>query len=87
MPDKAQWDIEHLKQENQRQDERLAMHDKEIKALQSFQDSTVEKLITIFNTINDMKEDSKWMKRMFTSTLIGGIVTAVVSLLVWLIQM
>lgn len=86
MPDKAQWDIEQLKKENRRQDERLNVHDEEIKVLQSFRDSTVEKLITIFNTIEEMKEDSKWLKQMFTSTLVGGIATAVISLVIWLIQ-
>lgn len=86
MPEKTQWDIEHLQKENKRQNDQLAEHTREIRDLQSFRDSTVEKLITIFNTINDMKEDSRWMKRMFTSTLVGGIVTAVISLVIWLIQ-
>lgn len=87
MSEKTQWEVEYLQKENEQQNLDLKNHEKRLRNLESFKDSTVEKLITIFRTIDDMKEDSRWMKRMFTSTLVGGIVTAVISLIVWLIQM
>ncbi len=87
MSEKTQWEVEYLQKENEQQNVDLKNHEKRLRNLESFKDSTVEKLITIFRTIDDMKEDSRWMKRMFTSTLVGGIVTAVISLIVWFIQM
>jgi len=86
MSEKTQWEVEYLQKENEQQNADLKNHEKRLRNLESFKDSTVEKLITIFRTIDDMKEDSRWMKRMFTSTLVGGIVTAVISLIVWFIQ-
>ncbi|WP_405101394.1 hypothetical protein [Oceanobacillus sp. FSL H7-0719] len=86
MSDKLEWKIELLEKESKEQDETIKQNTKDIRDLQSFKDSTVEKLITIFTTINEIKEDSKWMKR----TVIGGLITAIIggiiSLIVWLIQ-
>ncbi|MBM7598068.1 uncharacterized coiled-coil DUF342 family protein [Virgibacillus halotolerans] len=86
MSDKTQWDIEHLQKKADQHEAKLNSHDKRLAALQSFKDSTVEKLLTIFKSIEEIKEESRWMKRSFTTALIGGIVTAVVSLVIWLIQ-
>jgi len=83
---KTQWELERLQRKTNRHEERLDKQDEELTEFRSFKDSTVEKLISIFNTIDEMKEDSKWMKRMFTTTLMGGIVTGIISLVIWLIQ-
>jgi len=85
MSDKMKWDIEQIKKDNEAQDRRLDEHDKQLSSFQSFKDSTVEKLITIFNSIDEMKAESKWMKKTFTTTLLGAIVTVITSILVWLI--
>lgn len=85
MPEKAQWEIEHLKKKADQHEIRLNKQDEKISVLQSFKYSTVEKLITIFNSIDEMKEDSRWMRKTFITTLVGGIVTVIGSLLVWLI--
>lgn len=86
MSEKIKWDVEHLKKENAQQRKRITNNESRIRTLESFKDSTVEKLITIFNTIEEIKEESRWLKRNFTNTLVGGIVSVVVALIIWLIQ-
>lgn len=84
--DKLKWDIEHLQKESKEQNKKIAEHSKEIRDLRSFKDSTVEKLVMILNTIEEMKENDRWLKRVFTSSLVTAIIGAVGSLIVWLIQ-
>lgn len=79
MSDKLEWEVEHLKKESKR-------YAKEMQEFRSFRDSTVEKLIIIFRMLEEIKEESRWLKRMFTSALVGGIATGVISLIVGLIK-
>lgn len=87
MPDeKTRWDVGHLQKENKQQNKTISEHDSRIRELESFRDSTIEKLITIFKSIDEIREESLWLRRVFTSSLIGGVITAAISLIVWLIQ-
>lgn len=83
---RTQWEIENLHKKTDRHEERLNQQDEKITAFQSFKDSTVEKLIMIFKSIDKIEEESRWMKRSFTNTLVGGIISIVVALVIWLIQ-
>ncbi|PAV30153.1 hypothetical protein CIL05_06715 [Virgibacillus profundi] len=82
---RTKWEIESLHKKTDKHEERLDEHDKRLTSFQSFKDSTVEKLITIFNSIEEMKEDSQWIRKTFTTTILGAIATVIASLLVWLI--
>lgn len=84
--DKLVWDVDKLKQEKEYQNSGLIEREKRIRKLESFKDSTVEKLITVFSMIEDIKENDKWIKRTFTAALITMVTGAIASILVWLIQ-
>lgn len=84
--DRLAWDVNNLKEESNQQAQNLLEQEARIRKLESFKDSTVEKLITIFNMIEDIKEGDKWIKRTFTAALVTMVTGAVASLLVWLIQ-
>lgn len=86
MPEeKIKWDIDHLKKENEAQNKIIDAHETRMREMESFKDSTVEKLITIFNSIDEIKKDSDWMRKTLTTAIIGVIATVIGSLLVWLI--
>jgi uncharacterized coiled-coil DUF342 family protein len=86
VSDKTQWELNRLNERTDKHEKRLDQHDEKLSSFQSFKDSTVEKLITIFKSIDEMKAESKWMKKTFTNTLLGAIVTVVTSIIIWLIQ-
>lgn len=79
MDDKTKWEVERLK-------EASAKHDERIGRLEVFQISTVEKLKTIFERLKDIEKTNKWVSQSFFYLLLGGVVSAVMSLIVWLIQ-
>lgn len=79
MDDKTKWEVERLKESSQKHDERISR-------LEVFQISTVEKLKTIFERLKDIEKTNKWVSQSFFYLLISGIIGAVMSLIVWLIQ-
>lgn len=87
MTDRIKWDIEHLKKDNRLQNEEIDELKQQVRNLESFRDTTMEKLITIFNIIEELKEGDKWIKRTFTTALITVSFGAIVSLLAWFIQL
>ncbi len=86
VSDRLEWEVEHLKKESKNHGRRLDGHDKDLSELKSFKDSTVEKLISIFKSIEDLHDENRWTRRTLITTLIGGIVTVLGSIIIWLIQ-
>lgn len=86
MSEKTEWEIEQLKLAEKATNKRLDNHAERIRGLESFKDSTIEKLLQIFNQLEVIKEGDEWIKRTFTKTLITAIIGAVFSFLVWAIQ-
>lgn len=86
MTEKNAWDIKQLQKETE--DSRRVDQDHEVRlrSLESFRDSTVEKLITVFNRLDELQEGDQWIKRVIVTALVTGIIGAIVSLVVWAIQ-
>lgn len=84
--DHNRWEIDRLKERTDKHGRRLDSHDGRIFDLERFQESTMPKLITLFKTIDEMKEDDKFFKRLFANSLIGGAIAACFSLGVWAFQ-
>ena len=84
--DKNSWDIKQLQREVE--DGRVVDKDHEarLRSLESFRDSTVEKMITVFNRLDELQEGDQWIKRVIVTALITGVIGAVISLIVWAIQ-
>lgn len=79
MDDKTKWEVERLKKTSEKHDERISK-------LEIFQVSTIEKLKTIFERLKDIEKTNKWVSQSFFYLLLGGVISAVTSLIVWLIQ-
>lgn len=79
MDEKTQWEVDRLKNE-------VNENKKEIKKLWDFKTKTVEQLKTLFNTVDEIKQSNKWMSQSFFYILTGGIVSAIISIITWLIQ-
>lgn len=81
MEERNKWDIEQAKIDDARQERRIEDHEQRIRVLETFRDSTIEKLITVFNTLEDIREGKKYGRRLVTTSLvtsiIGGIIAAV----------
>lgn len=79
MDERTKWEVDNLKKE-------MDSNKKEIKSLNDFKTKTIEQLKTLFNAVDEIKKSNKWMSQSFIYLLAGGIISAVTSLLVWLIQ-
>jgi len=86
MTEKNTWDIEQLKRQVERLEGRDGETELRLRTLESFKDSTVEKLIVIFAKLDELQEGDRWIKRVFVTSLVGGITTALISFVVWAIQ-
>lgn len=73
------WRVERLEDDNKESKKRLD-------ELEKFQYSTVEKLKTVFERLREIEKSNKWVSQTFFYLLIGGVFSAVSSLIVWLIQ-
>lgn len=60
--------------------------DERLDQLESFKDSQEVRNMQLFSMIGDIKDDTRWIRRTFTSALIGGSCSAIIGLFVWLIQ-
>lgn len=60
--------------------------DKRLDDLEKFKDSQQVRNLQLFDMIAEIKDDTRWIRRTFTSALIGGSFSAIVGLVVWLIQ-
>lgn len=85
MNERNSWEIEQSKQTDARQNRQLDDHEERIRVLETFRNSTIEKLITIFNTLEEIRDGNKWIRRLVSSALItgiiGGVITAVFRIL------
>lgn len=86
MTEKNAWDIKQLQKENEDSKRVDLDHESRLRSLESFRDSTVEKLITVFNRLDELQEGDQWIKRVIVTALVTGIVGAVISLVVWAVQ-
>ena len=64
----------------------IAGYETRLRSVESFRDATNEKITMILEMINELKATSKWLRQTLTSSLIGAIITAVTSVIIWLIK-
>ena len=86
MQERHSWEIENMKKTDEKHEVQISDHEKRIRALESFKDSTVEKLITIFNMLEEIREGAKWIRRILASSLITAIIGAVVTAITMLLK-
>ena len=83
MTTPTQEDFKALKAELRGKIEAL---DKRLDELDQFKGSQEVRNMQLFSMIAEIKDDTRWIRRTFTSALIGGSCSAVIGLFVWLIQ-
>lgn len=83
---KNSWDIKQLQRESEENRRINLEQEVRLRSLESFRDSTVEKLITVFKRLDELQEGDQWIKRVIVTSLITGVIGAVISLIVWAIQ-
>lgn len=86
MTEKNSWDIKQLQKESEESRRVEQDHEARLRSLESFRDSTVEKLITVFNRLDELQEGDQWIKRVIVTALVTGVIGAIISLVVWAIQ-
>lgn len=86
MTDKNSWDIRQLQKDVEEAKRVQGEQESRLRSLESFRDSTVEKLITVFRRLDELAEGDQWIKRVIVTALITGVIGAVISLVVWAIQ-
>jgi hypothetical protein len=80
------WEIERLKESVSQVNRKQEDQEVRLRALESFRDATLEKLIVIYNKLDELQEGDKWIKRVFISSLITAITGAIVSFILWAIK-
>lgn len=83
MPTPTHEDFRNLKAELRGKIERL---DERIDSLDKFKESQDVRNMQLFSMIAEIKDDTRWIRRTFTSALIGGSFSAVIGLVVWFIK-
>ncbi|WP_077325802.1 hemolysin XhlA family protein [Virgibacillus siamensis] len=78
MDEREKWRIKRLEDDNERMKN-------ELDDLQRFKESTVEKLKTVYERIQDLESTNQWISRSFFYVIFGGVISAFGSLIVWLI--
>lgn len=78
--------MEQLEKRQDKQEERMEKHDDRIDDLEKKQTRTDEQLVTVFNVLKDIADDTRWIRRTFIGALLVGAVSAGFTLIVWLIQ-
>lgn len=86
MQDKNAWDIVQLWKAMGELKDLYRDQEKEIKTLTEFKNSTVEKLIIIFATLEELREGDRFIKRVFITSLVGAVLSVLGSLIVWAFQ-
>ena len=57
-----------------------------IRVLEDFRASTIENVKALTETVKDLKNSDVWLSRMLATSLVGGIITAVGSMILFFIQ-
>ena len=87
MPtEKNTWDIAQLQEKVKEAFELIKDHEGRMKAQETFKAATIEKLIVIFQKLEELQEGDRWIKRAFVVSLIGAVLSAISALIVWAIQ-
>lgn len=86
MTDRNEWDIKRLQEWKAEVVSKLQEQDKWNREVATFKDTTVQQLIVIFDKLKELHEGDKWLKRMFTTALVGTGVSALGALIVWAFQ-
>lgn len=86
MTDKNSWDIKQLQRETEDSRRVDQDHEARLRTLESFRDTTIERLVMVFNRLDELQEGDQWIKRVIVTALITGVIGAVISLVVWAIQ-
>ena len=73
-------DMRNLKAELRGKIERL---DERIDHLDRFKESQEVRNMQLFSMIAEIKDDTRWIRRTFAGSLIGGSGSAVIGLIVW----
>ncbi len=68
------------------QDKRLDDHAGRIKELENHRSAIDVRIDNLIKTIEDLIEQTKWLKRCVTGTIIGAIVSAIITLIVKVIM-
>lgn len=84
MPtEKNTWEIEQMKARIGEVYDVAKKNAEKIHDLEIFKTSTVDKLIIVFDKLEELQEGDRWIKRVFITALVGAIVSAVFSLVMW----
>lgn len=86
MDERNSWEIESIKRNIARQEMQIDDLDRRVRMLESFKDATVEKLITVFSMIEEIREGDRWIRRVISSALITALVGAISTVVIWLIK-
>ncbi len=77
------WEIKRIKKDMDTLFEDKRDMGRKIDDLESFRDSTVEKMTVIFSKIEELAESGKWLKRTLFGALASGVVTVLTTLIIW----
>ena len=76
-------DFKNLKAELRGKIEKL---DERIDSLDRFKESQEVRNMQLFSMIAEIKDDTRWIRRAFAGSLIGGSGSAVIGLIVWALK-
>lgn len=86
MQERNEWDIKQLQEWKKDVSTMARETEKRLRELEAFKETTVQQLIVIFDKLKLLQEGDQWIKRIFIISLVGAVVSAVSSLIVWAIQ-
>lgn len=86
LDEKNSWEIENLKKDTDRQENKLDSFDGRLKSLENYRVESVQMFKTVFNRLNSIESNNKWVSRTFFGLIFGGVATAIGSFLKWLIE-
>ena len=65
---------------------KLDLLDQRLDKLDLFKESQEVRTTQLFNMIAEIKDDTRWIRRTFTSALIGGTISAAIGFIVWFVK-
>ena len=65
---------------------KLDQLDQRLDKLDLFKESQEVRTTQLFNMIAEIKDDTRWIRRTFTSALIGGTISAAIGFVVWFVK-
>jgi len=83
---KNAWDIEQLQNWKKELMQKMGKLETRVEEHETFKATTIQQLLVVFKTLDELKEGDKWLRRMFITALVGTALTAIGALLVWAIQ-